>query len=287
MSMSDRACLVTLEIKSPGFRKTSKEGSACLATEYRAENDRIAASVALLPRQCLAKITKLASAARKLVEGSSAPWQGKARIMPIHAMTKLRADYDNIAGQYTVAVAELLADYDELCRKSQPAIGRFASEFTMPPRDKVASKLSMSLNFLPLPGGRSDWRVAMAEEEIAIVTDGIKAANDEMARANRERAQEALNDMLERVSAYKIVQDDTTKTGERIEGAFHQSALDQLKQTAEMLKSLNFLGDVEFGDICDEMERIGRMKAAELKSSQAFRDSVLADAAKLSERLDG
>ena len=69
MPMSDRACLVTLEIKSPGFRKTSKTGGASLASEYNAENDRIAASVALLPRACLATISKHATAARPNAAG--------------------------------------------------------------------------------------------------------------------------------------------------------------------------------------------------------------------------
>ena len=284
-SMSDRACLVTLEIKSPGFRKTTKRGSAELASRNDAENDRIAASVALLPRECLARISKLASAARKLVEGVSAPWQGKARIMPIPEIGKLRTEFDKIKAQYDPAVAEMLDDFEANGAHYMQAIGTFAADFVLPTREKIASKLSMSLNFLPLPGAESDWRVRMQQEEIALLTQGIEAANREMVEANRARARDALNDMLERVSAYRVVQDDTTKTGERIEGAFHQSALDQLRQTAEVLRSLNFLGDAEFADICDDMERIGKMKAAELKASQAFRDSALEQARELTERL--
>lgn len=285
MTISDRACLVTLAIKSPGFRKTSKRGSAELASANDAENDRVAASVALLPRECLSALGKATSAARKLFMGASAAWSDAGRMIPIPKIGDVRAKYAPIKDAHERAKNELGARYADLIRDAKPALGNFAADFVFPSWDQVAAKISMELNFLPLPGSESDWRLKLQQEELDVMKAGIEAANAEMQANNRERAQEALNDMLARVGAYKIVHDDTTKSGERIEGAFHQSALDNLRETAEMLRSLNFLNDAGFADICDEMERIGKLKANELKASKAYRHRVLASAGALVERL--
>jgi hypothetical protein len=233
----------------------------------------------------LSALSKATSAARKLFLGSSAAWAADGRLIPIVEISNLKTKFATIKDAHETAKVELGARYADLIRDAKPALGTFAGDFVFPTWAQVSAKISMELNFLPLPGAENDWRLKLQQEELALLQAGIEAANAEMQASNRQRAQEALNDMLERVSAYRVVQDHTTKTGERIEGAFHQSALDQLRETAQMLRTLNFLNDAAFGDICDEMERIGRIKANELKASQAYRDSVLGQAEALSDRL--
>jgi hypothetical protein len=153
-----------------------------------------------------------------------------------------------------------------------------------PHPNRIRSKFKLVLDFMPVPV--ADFRCQLKADDVEALEDQMRdrmrTALEQTQREAMERAVDVLGKMIERLRAYQPAPRDKKgrrKKGERGEGAFRDSLVENVRDLIPVLRSFNFAEDKQFDQLCDRMLRqLCDHDADELRESEAVRVTV-ADAA--------
>lgn len=280
INLSDRACLVHIRIKNPSFKKTSRALANEVEAEHGATDRTVNAVVRLVPEQYLKPLAKHAQRLRRIVEFYSAEWAGSWRIVLYSRVADIKAEITPALTDWETTVDAFVAQYAAIRAEAQAQLNGLAAYVVhqWPTDEEVRALFDAKLSIMPLADVASDFRLALSEDEAAAMRLDLQAELESNLQASqrdaRDRAVAVLQRFVDSVSKYKVVADPSAPTGIRTEGAFWQSTVTNVREIAQVCRSLNFLGDADFDRVCSEMERLGAVEAEHLKLS----DQVRADA---------
>lgn len=281
INLSDRACLVHIRIKNPSFKKTSRALANEVEAEHGATDRTVNAVVRLVPEAYLKPLAKHAQRLRRIVEFYSAEWAGSWRIVLYSRVADIKAEITPALTDWEATVDTFVAQYAAIRAEAQAQLNGLAAYVAhqWPTDDEVRALFDAKLSIMPLADVASDFRLALSEDEASAMRLDLQAELESNLQASqrdaRDRAVTVLQRFVDSVGKYKVIADPSAPTGIRTEGAFWQSTVTNVREIAQVCRSLNFLGDAEFDRVCSEMEALGAVEAEHLKLSDQVRASAI------------
>lgn len=280
-NLSARACLVHIKIKNPSFKKTSRALANEVEADHGSAERTVNAVVRLVPEAYLKPLAKHAQRLRRIVEFYSAEWAGSWRIVPYAKLAEIKAEITPALQDWEATVDQFVLQYAAIRAEAQAQLNGLAGYVAhqWPSDDDVRGLFDARLGIMPLADVASDFRLALSADEAAAMRLDLQAELEANLQASqrdaRDRAVEVLQRFVASVGKYRVVADPTAPTGMRTEGAFWQSTVSNVREIAQVCRSLNFLGDAEFDRVCAEMERLGAVDAEHLKLSDQVRSDAI------------
>jgi hypothetical protein len=285
LDLQARACLVYVRVRNPSFKKTSKTLASEVEQDHGAAEGALGAVVRLVPEVYLKPLAKHAQRLRRIVEFHSAPWAAAGvRILPYSKIPAVKAELSAALADWEETVDRFVHQYSTIRAEAVARLNGLQSYVSdrWPDEDAVRGLFDARVGFMPLADVDGDFRLALAADEAEAMRMDLQAELEANLRESqqdaRDRAVVVLQRFIESVGKYKVVADPTAPSGMRTEGAFWQSTVTNVREIAQVCRSLNFLGDAEFDRVCAEMEALGAVDAEHLKLSDGIRTGALTQA---------
>jgi len=286
--LTKQACLVYVKIKQPTFKTTSRALGAEVEDHHAAAEKTVAAVVQMVPAAYTKPLAKIAQRLRRAVEDASAPWAiNSVRIMQWAHVDLLKQTVAPILLQWDDAVANFVKHYAAIRAEAVAqlnGLNRYVAS-RWPTEDEVKSLFNAKVGFAPLGDVAGDFRLNLQADAAAALRLDLQAelqANLQAAMEdNKARALEVLGRLRDAVSKYRVYVDPADPTRVKTEGAFWASTVTNVRDVATLLRSLNFLGDRDFDQICSEMAALGSVDAEHIKLSDDIKTDVIDEADRL------
>jgi len=284
MDLSSRAMLVSLTIKAWSSSKIDKDATADILTQAQAQDKKGAkVSKSLVSKAAMAEIKKAMNKARSTHYELTSPWgDDKRRILPSALFTKHDAELRAIKDEFEIAVRDFIAKYDDEVKAAHKRLGALCNPDDYPDIKEVEARFSWDVTYEPLTVS-NDFRTNLSKE----ITEQLqkeyeKTANERVQSATKsvwERAIKTVEHMANSLDEYKVVVVDGK---EKVQNTFHASLVENVKEIAELLPSLNITNDPAMNDIAARMmERLTQATSQELKEDKKLRATTAKDARKI------
>jgi hypothetical protein len=212
------------------------------------------------------------------------PWMDDgARLLP----SALFIDYANrirdLKAEFHHAADEFASEYPTYVEDPKVRLGRLFSVADYPDPGDIRNLFAFDSKILPCPDA-DDFRIDIAEEHAADIRADIetrlKQALDDAMRDSVTRVVET-GHMATRLRAYR----PAAGRGDRTEGTFRNSLVDNVRELARLLPAFNLTGDPILANVSDRINAEPCIyDADDLRSDQATRhtiatraESILAD----------
>lgn len=283
--LASKACLVFVKVRNPSFKKTSKALSAEVEGNHGAAESTVNAVVRMVPDKYLKPLAKHAQRLRRTVEAYSACWATSGvRIMPYARVSELKQRVDADLADWQGAVDTFVNQYSAIRAEAMTGLNGLQAYVAgaWPEVEQVRSLFDARVGFMPVTNVDSDFRLALsADEADAMRADMQAQIESSLAEAhaeNRERAAEVLQRFVDAVGKYRVIADENSSTGVRVEGGFWSQTVTNVREVADGLRHLNFIGDAAFDAVMDRMAALGGVDADHMKLSDTVRESALSEA---------
>jgi hypothetical protein len=278
-TIADRAMLVCLNIK--GWTGAAKERKVVpeAARAHGAGEGSLKGTKLLVPKDALEPIRKAADAARAYHMSMSLPWgQDGQRILPAKAFFAYTAEMDKLRSQYQAAVRDFVAEYPDHVNRARVMLNGLFDASEYPDPDEIGRRFDFRVKKYPFPDG-ADFRVDLGDETVARLRDEItQSVNESVQQAVThlwERLHRGVSHMVERLHAYRR----NPESG-KLEGNFHGSLVENLRDLVAVLPTLNLTGDPKLDAMAKRVEAdLCKFDADSLKEDEAVRRQVANDAA--------
>lgn len=274
--LAARAMVVSLSISQWSGRRLDRQVTHEVNTSHNAESDASRVNKMLLPKEALADIAKIANETRDEFAKRTLPWldNGGGRIMAADAYLAYVQWFNSQKRKFDKAVAEFCRDYPGYVAAARNRLGTMFKDEDYPSIDDIERKFAMAVKVMPVPTA-SDFRVDMADSQAAQIRSDIERdVHEAMTNAVADcfrRISEVVGRMVERLEAYK----PATKPGQKTEGVFRDSLVENVRDLVDIMPALNIVGDVRLIAITDQMRELTRFSAETLRiSPNARRDTA-------------
>ncbi|MET0183026.1 MAG: DUF3150 domain-containing protein [Caulobacterales bacterium] len=285
--LSTKAMLATLSISSWTARKHDRAATEEINKSKEAAVDASRVNKLLVPKDALAPIEKITGAARNFHYEYSMPWADNgARLLPAAAYVAYMARIRTFREQFDAAVSEFVAEYETHKEAARKQLGQMFREADYPTASDIHRRFSFSVAIDPVPAAE-DFRVSIGDTQADLIRAEIEArANEQLQGAMNDlfrRVQDVCGRMVERLTSYK-----PGAKGERAEGTFRDSLVENVRDLAAILPALNVTGDARLNDIAKRMEaELTRHDAKDLREDlEARQETAKAAAAILADVSD-
>lgn len=271
MQLDERALLVKLSITAWSARKTDDEVSREVTENKHAREGAGKFRKQLIGKEALAKINKLASAARTSHYAMTMPWNDDgARIITTEgyqAYTKTMRQYRMDIEQ---AVSEFITEYNGHVKQAQQDLGKLFKKDDYPSVDEIKGKFSFDFEPAPIPMAH-DFRAKVSDADVKTITKDIE-------RRLQERINTAMKDVWERIA--KVTKHMSEKLDEYVpnnsmkgaEGVFRDSLVENIRELVKILPSLNLSNDPKLDAVYKDMvDSLCQYDAAELRTDERAR----------------
>lgn len=242
MKLEERALLVTLTMGQWSASKADREVSREVTEKKKARADSGTFRKQLISRAALKKIGQVCTAARTSHNTLTLPWNDDgSRIIT----TETYQHYSKVMRDYRIAmqnaVNEFLDGYDDLVKKAREDLGDLFNKDDYPDKSTISSKFYFDVEPRPIPTG-TDFRAKVSNAE-------AKAIAKDIEQRTNARLEEAMKDIWQRVATvtermFKKLEDYTPRVGlHDSEGVFRDSLVENIKELAELMPSLNVTND--------------------------------------------
>jgi len=168
--------------------------------------------------------------------------------------------------------------YIDQARASYAGLGQLFNENDYPKESRIRAKFGWRCEFMPVPTS-SDFRVDVGQAAVERIKAGIEARLVESAnnavRDVFERVHDKVSAMVDKLGAYK----PAAKLGDRTEGIFRDSLVENIRDLVDLMPGLNFTGDARINDLVIQMQALVTHDAETLRASDNIRQTVAAQAA--------
>lgn len=279
-NITDKAMLASVTVTQYTGRKHDKKVSQDVAAEHGTSVDVGRYNKVLLAKSALEQITRAAGAVRDFHYKNTLPWEDDgARILAgvnyfdyCRGMNGLRADFDR-------EVARFVANYDEYVNDSRARLKGLFVAADYPSAKDIARRFTFDYKFKPIPL-KEDLRINLNQEEVGRIRADIErrtnAAIAEAVRATWQRVHDVVAHMAERLRAYK------TNDEGKVEGAFRDTLVANIRDLAELLPRLNVTGDAQLDATAQRLRaELCAASAQDLRDSEPLRAKVATEAERI------
>lgn len=277
-TLSERAMLAELSVSQWTARKLDKRVTDQVNAEHNAAADACRVNKLLVPKESLAKVAAAISAARDEHMRRTLAWRDNGpRILSAvgylayaDAMRGHRLEIEREADSFAAA-------YPDLVDAAPARMNGLFDSADYPAASEIRGRFRFSVVISPVPAA-GDFRVSVGAEAAAAIRAEIESRATEALTASKreigERVAELAGRMVERLRATR-----ETKAGGTGPGIFRDSLVENVRELAELIPSLNIDGDSKLAEIGVRMvAELGQHPAAELRESAQLRQSVAAAA---------
>lgn len=271
MNLDERALLVKLSISTWSARKTDKEVSREITEQKDARSDRGTFRKVLISRDALKKIQKVETAARTTHRTLTLPWNDDgARIITTEGYghyAKVMRDYRKSMQD---AVDEFLEGYDDLVKQAKTELGKLFNAEDYPAPEEIRAKFNFEVEPTQIPVSR-DFRAKVSASDAKAIAKDIeartKARMDHAVKDVWRRVAELTERMFTRLQEYK------PREGlHGAEGVFRASLVENIRDLAEIMPSLNLNDDPEITKVHKELvEHLCHYDVEDLREDAAAR----------------
>lgn len=277
-TLASRAIVVSLSISQWSGRRLDREITNEVNESHNAAADAGRYNKLLLPKEALEPINKVVSETRQGFLERTLPWMdGGSRIMNAGAFLQHSAWMRGQQSKFTAAVEKFLADYPGHVQAAQRRLNGMFKQEDYPSVEELRRKFGMDTKVMPVPTS-DDFRVAMSEEQAARIKADIERnvtnATQEAVRDVYRRVAEVAERMVDRLTKFK----PATKRGQKTEGVFRDSLVENVRDLIMILPSLNITGDPELTALTDRLRPLAEWDAKVLRENEAVRKDVAFEA---------
>jgi hypothetical protein len=284
--LSAKAILACPSISGWTARKYDRKITHEFHQEKNMRDDAGRYNKRLLAEKDLEEIVEIDNRARRYHLVNTLAWANVdgQRLLPTVKYIAYCEAMNEFKQQHDAAVDRFVPRYPDMIREAETRLNGAFDPADYPHPNRIRAKFNFVLDFMPVPV--ADFRCQLKADDVAALEqqmqDRMRTALEQTQREAMARAVEVLSKMIERLRAYKPAPTDKKgrrKKGERGEGAFRDSLVENVRDLIPVLRSFNFADDREFDRLCDRMARqLCDHDAEQLRDSEAVRVSV-ADAA--------
>ena len=277
--LSSRAMLSGVRLSVWSARRIDRKVTDEINATQGAAADAGRYNKALLARDALAQINAAANEARTFHYSRTLPWlDDGARLLPAKAHLEYSREMQRIKLDFDLAVDEFVAAYPSLVADARSRLGAMFNPDDYPAQGEIAGKFAFATRILPVPDAR-DFRVEVGDQIAQEIRNQIEAATAEALReATRdvwERIAQTVERMAERLSAYKPAQ----RPGDKVEGIFRDSLVENVRELVAILPSLNLANDPALDSMAQRLsQHLCAHDADELRASDNARAQTAAAA---------
>ena len=269
MQLSDRAILVQLNISTWSANKLDKEISAETSAIKGAISNSVRTHKSLLPMcDLLDDIKKKASLIRTKFYENTLPWGVKGiQILPTANYLAFMTDFRKERAEYEQLVNRFVPEYPQLVVDAQRFLGKAYKPADYPEAHEIGDKFKMDMQVMPVPN--TDFRVNIADEELARIHDEVEARVKQAAKG-------AMMDVWQRL--YDKVKHLAEKLDDP-KAIFRDSTVNHLVDLCEMLPRLNVMDDPNLEAMRQEVEaKLAGYNPDTLRADVKVRQTVATEA---------
>jgi len=269
MKLSDRAILVQLNISTWSANKLDKEISAETSAIKGAISNSVRTHKSLLPMcDLLDDIKKKASLIRTKFYENTLPWGVKGiQILPTANYLAFMTDFRKERAEYEQLVNRFVPEYPQLVVDAQRFLGAAYKPADYPEAHEIGDKFKMDMQVMPVPN--TDFRVNIADEELARIHDEVEARVKQAAKG-------AMMDVWQRL--YDKVKHLAEKLDDP-KAIFRDSTVNHLVDLCEMLPRLNVMDDPNLEAMRQEVEaKLAGYNPDTLRADVKVRQTVATEA---------
>ena len=269
MNLSDRAILVQLNISTWSANKLDKEISAETSAIKGAISNSVRTHKSLLPMcDLLDDIKKKASLIRTKFYENTLPWGVKGiQILPTANYLAFMTDFRKERAEYEQLVNRFVPEYPQLVVDAQRFLGAAYKPADYPEAHEIGDKFKMDMQVMPVPN--TDFRVNIADEELARIHDEVEARVKQAAKG-------AMMDVWQRL--YDKVKHLAEKLDDP-KAIFRDSTVNHLVDLCEMLPRLNVMDDPNLEAMRQEVEaKLAGYNPDTLRADVKVRQTVATEA---------
>lgn len=261
--------MVRLETYGWGGSRTDKNASREVEAQHGAAAGSVRAVKQLLvtAQAELDAVRRIQREMRDYLDSVSVPWSGRgSRLVPTSQLLDVLEQLAKRNVQLREAVNRLASVWDERVQTSKAALGTLGLDVAYPAADDVPKLFGARFSFEPIPDNQSCRRLSLPAE----VADHLV---ERMERDHARAVEEARQQVLERVQAAIVrVRDRMAKKLEGERTQLHESALEELRQTAVLLSELDFDGSLQ--KLIEEIDAVGRTPVERLREDRHTQELV-------------
>ncbi|MBC6714769.1 hypothetical protein H9Q09_01035 [Aurantimonas sp. DM33-3] len=286
-TLAARAMIVTLSMSQWTGRRLDRQITDEVNSSHNAAADAGRYNKLLLDKTALDPIAKIANAARTEFNERTLPWlDGGSRIMSNQLYMQHAAWFRRVKGEFDAAVDAFIAEYPKHVADARVRLNGMFNLDDYPTVSEIRDKFSIDMKVMPVPSA-DDFRVSMSEAQAAEIRAEIEAHVQKATKTAvsdvYRRIAEVTGRMVERLNGYKPAKGK----GDRSEGIFKDSLVENVRDLIGILPSLNITGDPELAAMADKLAPLAAYDAAVLRKDEGKRRDVAAEAAKILEDVSG
>ncbi len=279
-TLTSRAMLVSLSVRKLGISRKEKNVAEEVAQRHGNAVDMCRVTKSLLSKDAIERIKAVESEARTYHYEQTLPWlDSGARILPSVSFFEYSRKMTELHRQFDEQVSEFIMAYPGYVSQARRELGDLFNVDDYPDEMKIKRAFDFDVAFNKVPEGK-DFRVSIGDEAVQAIAEQIEQRNTiavtEAMREVWERVHESVSHMVEKLKAYKPAD---KSAGEKAEGIFRDSLVDNVRGLVDLLPRLNLTGSAELAGMADRLRAELCAEDAEiLRKNDTVRSDVAARA---------
>jgi hypothetical protein len=274
--LSRKATLVAVVISQWTARKLDRKATDKVNRDHNAAPDAGRFNKLLLDAKRMEKLNAIVSKARGLHHSMTKPWCDEGmRILPNVLHAKFADEFRVLKREFADAADEFCSNYPRFVEERRRALGGLFNATDYPDSSEIRAKFKLETKVFPVPEAddfRSDVLDADTIDDIKreLTETSDKVFVDAMADTKASIVK-VVGHMSEKLAAYK----SSGKRGEKTEGVFRDSLVENVRELTELLPAFNFNADPAYDALVKRIQKeLCVEEAATLRKEADVRDAV-------------
>lgn len=286
--LSRKAVLVAVNISQWTARKLDRKVTDEVNAKHNAANDAGRYNKLLIASEHLAELTGMVSKARALHYTMTQPWADEGpRILPNALFAKFSDEFRTLKREFAAAADRFAAAYPGFIAERKIALNGLFNEKDYPSAGEIRSKFNLDLTILPFPDA-ADFRSELDADTVAEIKAQLQTTTanviDGAMQHTVERILEAVGHMAKKLAEFK----PSAGPGDKAEGVFRDSLVENVRQLAELLPAFNLTGDARLAEITDRIKsELCVEDAKDLRENDDVREAVQKSADEIVDAVKG
>lgn len=276
--LATRAVIVSLKISQWDGHRLDRTITREINEAKNASADAGRYNKKLLPKEALEGIQSVVSETRADFIARTLPWIDKGgRIMAIEAHMAHMRWVSAQKAKFEREVANFVAAYPAYLASAPARLGKAFRPDDYPTAGEIEKKFSMEVVTMPVPTGddfRAQISEAQADQIRSQIEEHVAKATGTAVREVYERIAKVVGRMVERLEAYK----PAGRRGQKTEGVFRDSLVENVRDLIDIMPSLNITGDPALAEMAKRMRPLVQHSAETLRVDTGKRRDVAAEA---------
>lgn len=287
MDIATNAILVNLSISAWSAARQDKKVSAAIEEQAGAKKGSgVYRKFLIDPDAPLLKRIKQADGEIRAYHARmTLPWlDDGTRMLSVEAYFEYQEMLSRLKSERELLVAQFIADYPRLKGQAMADLNGLFDDREYPSNEEITRKFDVRVRLVPLPSG-NDLRLNVGAEEQAKVRAEIeREVNAAVSNAVLDifnRLHECIVDMGQRLSAYTVLPSDKPGKQGKVEKAFRDSVVENLRSLVGIIPKLNVTRDQRITAMVHTIEAsLLKYSADDLRDDFMKRAEVVDSAAK-------